>query len=1762
MDNLETQTGINKWFILALGIVVFVIILLLSSLRANVASEIDGISINPVTGQDVQIQAGVGLNGGTITNTGTISLDAPICDLPNDKLQWDGSTFICIDEIVNPTTPTTPSTDSQTLFYNAGNLTISNGNTVNIPLGGSTGITSITAGNGLSGGVITTTGVVSLNAPTCALGETLSWNGTVLSCVSVAGGGTLDNAYDFGGPGLGRTITTDAGAVQFIDPKTGGFAGYDPAFVVVGDGTPNNSAINGIALAKMDTQGGDDGSILLFATDVHDFTNGYYAFNSFSALPAAEFYQIGFSDGATRYANIMMMNGLMQIQSENGSGMDIQSDQDLFITSVNDTVRIRGQAQANSGGTQITNQNGANAAYVLTLNPALSGGINQLVGTGDPEGVWASDSGSVFFRTDGTGGAEQLYVKTTDAVNTGWVALGGASAGGGTLDDAYDFGGPGAGRTIFTDSGSVELVDSIGAVPFGYDPAFTIVGDGVGSNTAGAGLSMGRLDFGPFTGTGSIYALDVNNFTAGTFAYEIYADFPGNEFYNIGLSDGGLGDWGTLSFDTTSVGLSASGPASSLGLFATQQINMNGAAQSSTTGSVFIQNFDATNPYGVISLANGFGSMTQNVGAGDPNGVVDGFMGSLYFDVSGSGQPPIWAKETGSGTNTGWVQLAVGGPGGGTLQDAYNFGGPAAGNDLLVDTQGLRITSSGPGFLSAAGAFSDTLFYTQTGGTNNSFLIRDDSDGVRLTFASELFNGGANYYDMSFQGILDNFSLRNGLTGAGWNMVNQGSNMQYVSNSLQNNPIMEYTNASQTQNAFLRFNNNGGTTEVYSGIGTPENSVFAYSGSTYHRTDGSGASEQLYVKTTGIGLNTGWVALGAGGGGGGTLDDAYDFGGPGAGRIIDVDSGVVELNATGSAIFASTQNNFSNQDIFTASNPNGSGFALQTYVNGGGLWFSDSFGANVARTVYDGSFDNFSITNQANNVFRMTGNSTIIQSTAGLPNDPVLTINSNGPFYPTILRLGTTGGAAFVDQLIGTGDPEGGILANSGSVFFRMDGIGGSQQLYVKTTDASVNGWVALGAGAGGTLDDAYDFGGPGAGRIITVDSGAVEINGVNEALLVSTQNIVSNQNIIQGYNTNGSGFELITSPNGGGIRFLDMPNTNFANLTYQGGTDEILLSNDTGTIFRQQGVNTFVIGSSAGSSIMNVTNTSGPGTLRLSGTGANTIDQLVGIGDPEGVHLANSGSLFFRIDGVTNREHLYVKTQDFSTNGWLGIGGGTLDDSYDYGGPGAGRTILADSGAVRIQTVTGGPVVALNIHDNATSAGFNLWTDVGRSMLDFTGTTNNELNSNGDLSVNTLAGNLFLNARDYASLITTNNDITIDSAGGLTLGSAAFSTVFFTNGQERMRIANNGNVGIGTNGPNYMFVVEQDVDAQGFVEFRNNNSGLNAASSMMFSNNNAGIGFIQANSTLNGTLGGTESFNVNTMATYPLTLGTNNTVHVFVNGINGNVGIHNVSPTSQLHVGDFLDPALSTVATFENSSGTCTVAPDGAFGSFGCTSDSRLKNTITDYSTSALDTISQLQVRNYYMNNDPTNELKLGFIAQEVQSIVPDLVKVGADGFLQIKVNGFTPYLVKAIQELNEDNIRIQAEIDQLRTQLDGTDVTSLQSMAADLNLVLTNIKNDVDSLATNSFDITEINQRILDLENLIETIPVALSGNATVAAGNNSIHVNFSTPLTKIPSVTITPVGINTVYYGVQNVDQNGFDIVVEPISTSDILFNWIAL
>ena len=98
--------------------------------------------------------------------------------------------------------------------------------------------------------------------------------------------------------------------------------------------------------------------------------------------------------------------------------------------------------------------------------------------------------------------------------------------------------------------------------------------------------------------------------------------------------------------------------------------------------------------------------------------------------------------------------------------------------------------------------------------------------------------------------------------------------------------------------------------------------------------------------------------------------------------------------------------------------------------------------------------------------------------------------------------------------------------------------------------------------------------------------------------------------------------------------------------------------------------------------------------------------------------------------------------------------------------------------------------------------------------------------------------------------------------------------------------------------------------------------------------------------------------------------------------------------------------------------------------GTYGGTSDARLKNNITD-STPKLSDLLNIKVRNFYWN-DNENDKNLGFIAQEVEEIFPALIVEDDNGYKTIKHSVFTPMLVKAIQELkaiiDTQNARIEA--------------------------------------------------------------------------------------------------------------------------------------
>jgi hypothetical protein len=105
--------------------------------------------------------------------------------------------------------------------------------------------------------------------------------------------------------------------------------------------------------------------------------------------------------------------------------------------------------------------------------------------------------------------------------------------------------------------------------------------------------------------------------------------------------------------------------------------------------------------------------------------------------------------------------------------------------------------------------------------------------------------------------------------------------------------------------------------------------------------------------------------------------------------------------------------------------------------------------------------------------------------------------------------------------------------------------------------------------------------------------------------------------------------------------------------------------------------------------------------------------------------------------------------------------------------------------------------------------------------------------------------------------------------------------------------------------------------------------------------------------------------------------------------------------------------------------------------GAFLYNSDARLKESVTALKN-GLSKVLALRPVSFTWKEEAVNEGgDIGFIAQEVEKIVPEVVHTDADGIKSVDYPKLVPILVKAIQEQQADNDRHQREIDALRDEV-----------------------------------------------------------------------------------------------------------------------------
>jgi trimeric autotransporter adhesin len=140
---------------------------------------------------------------------------------------------------------------------------------------------------------------------------------------------------------------------------------------------------------------------------------------------------------------------------------------------------------------------------------------------------------------------------------------------------------------------------------------------------------------------------------------------------------------------------------------------------------------------------------------------------------------------------------------------------------------------------------------------------------------------------------------------------------------------------------------------------------------------------------------------------------------------------------------------------------------------------------------------------------------------------------------------------------------------------------------------------------------------------------------------------------------------------------------------------------------------------------------------------------------------------------------------------------------------------------------------------------------------------------------------------------------------------------------------------------------------------------------------------------------------------------------------------------TGQIVIGHNIVGKGNNTGLFGGASG---VYNEGNTAAWSTVSDERIKKNITDNNI-GLEAINKIQVRNFeYRTEDEITELpkesvikkegnQVGVIAQEIQEILPDLIKEQTTGCLSVNPDNLTWYLINAVQELSAEIKKLKGE-------------------------------------------------------------------------------------------------------------------------------------
>jgi hypothetical protein len=448
-----------------------------------------------------------------------------------------------------------------------------------------------------------------------------------------------------------------------------------------------------------------------------------------------------------------------------------------------------------------------------------------------------------------------------------------------------------------------------------------------------------------------------------------------------------------------------------------------------------------------------------------------------------------------------------------------------------------------------------------------------------------------------------------------------------------------------------------------------------------------------------------------------------------------------------------------------------------------------------------------------------------------------------------------SGGAADPRVVTGTADPTSGFAAPEGSIYLRY--VASNGQAFVKSGVGDTD-WTNLVTAGGTTLDGSYDFGGPGVGRIIVADSGALQVNATTadtQAALVLNRSPTGSSAAVgleltlgANANTSSSGVQINDSGTGTSLYTTKLAAgiAHYTSLQHAGAQALVvavnaapssaspvsILANTDGTTATLLSITKIPSSSTAGAGIgiSMGANTTGPAiTVSAAGTGP-ALQVSAG-----SIEMANSAAAVSPANNGRIRYNSGTQTFQVSLNGAayvdVATGAGTAIGSPVTSGTvgsvlfvGAGGVLQQDNtnfnwndtnNALTVITTTASPAVAARNSDAGAGAmsiqNTNASGPVDFYAVDSTGTARISWGfGNASYSDSSRAGRGYLwrnSGINFVFARTSTVDAFLDSSGRLGIGT---STSLDT---SSLLHVNSGSSGVGNANTGSLIVIERSAN-------------------------------------------------------------------------------------------------------------------------------------------------------------------------------------------------------------------------------------------------------------------------------------------------------------------------------------------------------------